>query len=289
MDIYDFIDDWGLDRDDLSFKKYTRTQISKIARELTSIYSEGIKSDLGRKHLSLYESISTVEGRKPLSCLATPLLFSKQIWLPDPLYSCLSTKTKGIWNKLPESGDKSINGSPRVYMPWNNYWSTRSSERISYLDETVPTLVKNLLQVKPLVENGFVYLFPWELVVSDFINDIKTSVLALQDNTEVLEIVTRKYTQEEYSLGARTGPIGISFGANPPSGVNKGDPLWLGDPSNVLYAGVLNTLLTAELSSDFINSLKGDRLIHDFIRSGEYNPVIENVTNIGLPNLNEAL
>lgn len=175
-------------------------------------------------------------------------------------------------------------------MHWDNYWSTKSSERISYLDATIPKLVSQLLEIKPLVQSGFVCLYPWEVIVKDNISDIKNTVVALQDKTEVLDIVRHKYIQKEYSIGARLGPIGISVSSNPPNGLKQGDPMWFGDPSDVLYGGMLNTLLTSSLSADFINSLKGDRVVHDFIRSGgEYSPAIENKTNILLPNLNRAV
>ena len=290
MDVYDLIDKWGLDKDNFSFKKFTRSQISLMANELTSIYSGQVESSLGRKHLSLHESISTIEGSKPLSNLALPLLFSKQIWLPDPLYSALSLNTKSVWNRLPESGAMNFNGNPSAYTNWDNYWSIKSADRISYLDSTIPNLVNQLLKIKPLVRSGFVCLFPWENIINDSIKNIKDSIHALQEKTEVLKIVRHKYIQQEYSIGARLGPIGISVGANPPDGLKKGDALWLGDPSDVLYGGMLNTMLTSSLSADFINSLKGDRLVHDFIRSGgEYNPVVENKSNILLPNLNSAV
>ncbi len=290
MDVYDLIDEWDLNSDNLSFKKFTRSQISVIASRLTSIYSEKVEVSLGRKHLSLHESISAIEGIKPLSTLSSALLFSKQIWLPDPLYSALSLHTKSLWNRLPESGPKNINGNPSAYMPWDNYWSTKSSERISYLDATIPKLVSQLMEVKPLVRSGFVFLHPWEVIVKDNINYIKDTVVALQEKTEVLDIVRHKYIQEEYSIGARLGPIGISVSSNPPNGLKPGDSMWFGDPSDVIYGGMLNTLLTSSLSADFINSLKGDRVVHDFIRSGgEYNPVIENKTRILLPNLNHAI
>ena len=290
MDIYDLIDEWNLDSENLSFKNFTRSQISVIASTLTSIYSRGIDAGLGRKHLSLHESISVVEGRKPLSSLSLALLFSKQIWLPDPIYSALSLHTKSVWKRLPESGPVNLNGNPSAYMSWDNYWSSKSSERISYLDSTIPGLVSQLLEIKPLVKSGFVCLYPWEAIVKDNINDIKNTVVALQENTEVLDVVRHKYEQKEYSIGARLGPIGISVSSNTLGGLKQGDPMWFGDPSDVLYGGMLNTLLTSTLSADFINSLKGDRVVHDFIRSGgEYSPVIENKTNILLPNLNRAV
>lgn len=290
MDVYSLIEEWSLDRDGLSFKRFTRAQISEIASALTAIYSNPIEFSAGRKHLSLHDSVSAIEGLKPLPSLSSSLLLSKQIWLPDPLYSALSLHTKSVWRRLPESGPKNINGNLSAYMPWGNYWSTTPSERISYLDSVVPGLVKQLLKVKPLVQCGLIYLFPWELIIRDSINDIRSAVLALQSKTDVLKVVTRKYRQHEYSIGARLGPIGLMMKSDPSGHAKEGDPLWFGDPSDVLYGGLINTLATSALSADFINTLKGDRLIHDFIRSGgEYSPVIENQARILLPNLNNAI
>lgn len=290
MDVYDLIDDWGLNKKGFSFKKYTRSQISEIASSITSIYSGKIELGIGRKHLSLNDSINAMEGVKPLSNLAVPLLFSRQIWLPDPLYSVLSLHSKSVWKRLPESGPVNFNGNPGPYLNWENYWSTKTSDRINYLDSVVPSIVTNLLKIKPLVQSGSICLFPWENILKDSIGDMKNSILALQENTEVLDVIRRKYRQHEYSIGARLGPIGATVGANPPDGLKEGDPMWIGDPANVIYGGMLNTMLTSSLSADFINRLKGDRLVHDFIRSGgDYTPVVENKSYIELPNLNRAV
>lgn len=284
------MDDWGLSQKNHSFKRYSRSEISLIANSISDLYSNEIPTALGRKHLSIHDSLNLIEGNKPLSNLAMPLLFSKQIWLPDPLYSVLAPETKSIWNRLPESGPKGITGKPSAYLPWDNYWSTRTSERIDYLDTVVPPLVKKLVDIKPLVRSGAIALYPWELIVSDNIDSIKASVIELESETEILHKVRHKFKQKEYSIGARLGPMGIEVGSNPPNGLKSGDSLWFGDPSSVLYGGMLNALVTSSLSADFINTLKGDRLVHDFIRSGgDYCPRIENKARIELPNLSNAL
>jgi len=289
LDIYDLIEKWGLDKENHTFKRFTRSEISLIANEIMGLYNSLPKS-LGRKHLSIYDSVNVSEANAPVASLAIPLLFSKQIWLPDPLYSVLSPNTKSVWSRLPESGPLIIMGEPGPYTPWDNYWTTRTSERVSYLDSVVPMLVKRLIELKPLVKSGYIVLYPWEIMVGENLNDIKKTVIELSNETDLLDKVRRKYKQKEYSIGARLGPIGIEVGKNPPKGLKAGDSMWFGDASSVLYGGMLNTLLTSSLSADFINTLKGDRLVHDFIRSGgEYNPVLENAAQISLPNLSNAL
>ncbi|MFA0005121.1 hypothetical protein AB4422_17290 [Vibrio splendidus] len=290
MDIYALIEKWGLDRESHTFKRFSRSEISEIANEIMGLYNNSLPKALGRKHLSIHDSINLSEANNPVSTLAVPLLFSKQIWLPDPLYSVLAPNTKSIWSRLPESGPMNIMGQPGPYLPWDNYWTTRTSERVSYLDSVVPTLVKRLIELKPLVKSGYIILYPWEIMVGENLDSIKKAVVELSNETDILDKVRHKYKQKEYSIGARLGPIGFEVARHPPQGLKARDSMWLGDPSSVLYGGMLNTLLTSSLSADFVNTLKGDRLVHDFIRSGgEYNPVLQNGVQISLPNLSNAL
>jgi hypothetical protein len=207
--------------------------------------------------------------REALSETAYALLLSNQLWLPDPLYSLFSTKATSLWRKIPEGGAENYTSTPMITIDWKNYWLTKITDRTNFLNQIVPSLVKKLMGVKELVRNKFVFLHPWECFLYDNLENIKKSVTELNQNKEIEKSITEYYKQINYSLGIRLGAIGIeagtdSMGAN----LKKGDPLWVGDKTEVYFIGIINTLLTTTLQSNMYEILPGDRLVHDYIRSG---------------------
>ncbi len=114
MNIYVVIDKWDLDKNAINLKKYSRTNLSLLASDISHLYKDNIVFSFGRSHLSIYDAIKNIEQPQYLPNLALPLLISKQIWLPDPLYSMLSIETKPIWHRLPEGGANNYSNTPLI-------------------------------------------------------------------------------------------------------------------------------------------------------------------------------
>jgi hypothetical protein len=121
MKIYDVIENWGLNAESLDFGRYSRTTISAIANDVQDCYQRNVPGQTGRFHHSLATATEIVEGRKPIEELALPLLYSKQLVLPDPLYSALSPTANSTWHRLPESGCQGFSDTPCIYSHWKTY------------------------------------------------------------------------------------------------------------------------------------------------------------------------
>lgn len=292
MDIYSVIESWDLDRVDLDFSKFSRTNISALANEVQSCYSALPKPEYGRNHLSLFKSTSIVEAGLPIEKLSIPLILSKQLYLPDPLYSVFSPLANSVWQRLPESGSASFTGKQLIHTDWSNFWSTKISDRIQYLNVVIPPLVRRLKKIQSLVKTGSIILFPWEVLVDRDFNEIKKSVMDLNKKESILKEITERFPQIKYNLGVRLGAIGIEFNEDRPlQGLKKGDNAWLGDKTEVVLNGVLHSLISSELASNFIDSQPGDRVVHDYIRTGgviglSQETIIESVK---VPNFEMAL
>ncbi|MFQ2540781.1 hypothetical protein ACK30C_15005 [Aeromonas caviae] len=292
MDIYSIIEKWNLDKAELDFGRYSRRSIAKLAHEIQTCYSSLPKAGYGRNHLSLYTSTSIVEGGLPIEKLSIPLILSNQLYLPDPLFSIFSPLANSIWHKLPESGCTSFTGKQLIHIDWNNFWSTKISDRIKYLNVAVPPLVQRLKAVQPLVEKKIIILFPWEVIVDHDFHEIKKSVLELTRNESILKEITEKFPQIQYNLGVRIGSLGLELGEDSPShGLKKGAHAWLGDKTEVVLNGVLHSLISSKLASNFIDSKPGDRVVHDYIRTGGAIGLSRDVVvnSVKVPNFEMAL
>lgn len=292
MNIYDVIRKWGLDKNPLDLGRYTRSQISLLATDIENCYPSLSAPSLGRHHQSLHTATAIVEASRPVESLAVPLLYSKQIVLPDPLYSLLSRRASSAWSRLPESGNASFTGTKSIYIQWDTYWTKKIEGRVRYLNERIPALVSRLLSIEGLVSRGDILLQPWEKIVDAEIPKLKAAISELNKNEKVIREITQKYPQDRYHLGIRLGVIGMSVSEDNSSlGLKKGEPMWFGDKTGVLLMGLIHSLLAQRLSSNFVETLPGDRVVFDYVRSGgNLNPnQLTLVQSLQIPNLSGAL
>jgi len=271
----------------------TRTNISRLAEEIENVYAGYQIPKMGGLHLPISDAVYIMENRANiLPETAYALLLSNQLWLPDPLYSLFSTKATTLWKKIPEGGANNFSSTPLITIEWKNYWLTKITERANFLNKIVPNLVKNLLGVKELVKNKFVLIYPWEYFLYDNLDNIKLSITELKNIKEIEKSITEHYTQKNYSLGVRLGALGIEASMDSTDhNLKKGDPLWIGDKTEIYFIGIVNTLLTSTLQSNMYEILPGDRLIHDYIRSGGRITPIQNLFRIEkeIPDLKSAV
>lgn len=290
--IFDVLDDWGLSNDNVNLNKYNKKNFRSITEDIERSYAN-LQPDytLGKIHLGITDSIKYMESSKDLSGLAIPLLSSQQMWLPDPTYSFFSIESLDIWGKMPDSGSKYFSNTPSIHTNWVNYWGTKKDNRVEYLEERLPGILENMKKIRTLAEHQAVYLYPWELVVKENLKDMKDAVNSLRKH-EIFDSISTKYTQQNYNLGPRLGAIGITLTEDHnTTGLKAGENLWIGDKTPVLVCGLLNTMLTEQFGANFLSPLSGDRLVHDFIRSGgESSPQTMDVSNsLKFPNLSNAV
>lgn len=292
MNIFNVIDEWDLNNPSLNFDKYSRTSINKMIAAIDDCYKSKIKPTTGRVHHSLPFASDIVECNKPIESLAIPLIYSKQIVLPDPLYSLLSPNANSTWHRLPESGNRTIFGEKSISVNWNSYFSTSIEDRISFLNRKIPNIVSRLEQLRSLIESGYIILQPWEPIVAPELEKMKQALSEISTNKKLLDDVTQRYSQGNYNLGVRLGPLEVFASEDSPqAGLKKGQNLWMVDKTEVLLIGLIHAFLTKELSSNFIESLPGDRVVFDFLRTGGQVNTEQKIiiSSVKCPNLESAL
>ncbi|MCX4149853.1 MULTISPECIES: hypothetical protein [Paraburkholderia] len=292
MDIFGVIRKWELDRPNLDFNKFSRKAAGQMADDIQNCYLKAPPPSVGRFNQSLHMATEIVEGRKRAEELALPLLFSKQVMLPDPLYSLLAPRASALWNRLPEGGNKSYSKTPLITSPWKNYWSTDISERFAFLNATLSPLVAQMLKLQPMVDTGHILLQPWEVAVESEVELLRKSVADFQKKPDVIKEIAQRFKQAQYSAGVRLGPIGLEVSDDSPShGLLKGDPMWFGDKAEILVMGLIHSIVASKYSSSLLDALPGDRLVYDYVRTGGIlNPKTDQIVNsIQVPNLSEAL
>lgn len=292
MNIYEVMSNWGLDGGSIDFRRYTRTAISAMANDIERCYQGNVPAKAGRFHQSLATAMEIVENRKPIEGLALPLLYSKQLILPDPLFSVLSPRANSTWNRLPEGGCQGFAQTPCISSAWKSYWSTKIDSRVEYLNNTVPPLVAQLMKLKRLVDAGFVLLQPWELAVQAEIAYIRDTVWELRKQTSLVKEVTQRFKQPDYNLGVRLGAMSIIANEDcPATGLKKGDSLWVGDQTQVLVMGLVHSIVASRYHSNFVETLPGDRVVFDFVRTGGVlRPAMQDLSGaVKVPNLASAL
>ncbi|GAB3628098.1 hypothetical protein GCM10027419_29490 [Pandoraea terrae] len=263
-----------------------------MADDIQNCYLKALPPSVGRFNQSLFTATEIVEGRKRTEELALPLLFSKQVMLPDPLYSLLAPRASALWKRLPESGNKSYSKTPQIISSWKNYWSTDVSERFAFLNSTLPPLVAQLLKLRPMTDAGHIVLQPWEVAVEPEVELLRKSVVDLLKKPDVIKEITQRFEQAKYSAGVRLGPIGLQVAEDSPSqGLLKGDPMWFGDKAEILVIGFIHSIVASRYSSSLFDTLPGDRLVYDYVRTGGIlKPKTDQiVSSVKVPNLSEAL
>lgn len=290
--IYDVLESWDLTKNDIDVGKYSKSNLRKISDEIEQCYmGTNLNHVLGRVHVGITDSIRYMETNVNISNLAIPLLCFQQVWLPDPIFSFFSLSSLDVWERMPDSGSKYFSNSPSISANWKNYWSTPKEDRLDYLKKNLPPILKRLQDIRGLIEGKAIYLYPWELLVKSNLKNMKEAVTSLRSHNIFKEISTR-YTQDKYNLGPRLGSVGIKLQKDhPQTGLKAGTNLWIGDKTPILVTGLLNTMLTEVFGATFIASLQGDRVIHDFIRSGGFSEpsVVGVADSIKLPKFSNAL
>lgn len=292
MSIFDAIKKWDLDSPTIDFNSFSKKAVGQIAHDIQNCYLKAPPPSAGRFNQSLHTATQIVESHTSAENLALPLLFSKQLMLPDPLFSLMAPRATAIWQRLPEGGNKSFAKTPLIQSQWKSYWMTETSERFAYLNTSVPPLLKQLIKLKPLIEAGHILLQPWELAVEAEIESLRSSVFALQKKPDVLKEVTQKYRQGQYHSGVRVGAVDLSVSEDwPDQGLKKGDPMWFGESSEVLVVGLIHSIFASAYSSSLLDTLPGDRLVFDYVRTGGIlRPRTEAlISSVKVPNLSTAL
>jgi len=292
MEIFGVIEKWDLDRPSLDFNIFSRKAVGQMADDIQNCYLRTPSPSVGRFNYSLFTATEIVEGRRRAEELAVPLLFSKQVMLPDPLYSLMAPRASALWKRLPESGNKSYSKFAPITSQWKGYWSTDPSERFSFLNSVLPPLVARLLKLRPLIDAGHIVLQPWEVAVEPEVELLRRSVHDLQKKPDVIKEITQRFPQAKYSAGVRLGPIGLEVSEDSPAqGLLKGDPMWFGDKAEILAMGLIHSIVSSKYSSNLLDTLPGDRLVYDYVRTGGMlKPNTDQiVSSIQVPNLSEAL
>jgi hypothetical protein len=290
-DIYFVLDSWGLLKEDVNLKIYSNRELLQVGREIESCYSEASKQMLGRAHLGVTRSIRYVEGNELLSSIAVPLLTFNQIWLPDPIYSFFTRQSFEAWKLMPDSGSRFFTKQPSIHTAWTTYWGCSHENRNDYLLKTLPGILNRMKIIRPLVNDKVIFLWPWELLVNNCYKEMKESIQILE-KSQIINVITKKYNQNEYNLGPRIGSIGVELSSNDSiHGLKAGTKMWLGDTIPVLVYGLLNTMVSEYFGANFISELPGDRIVHDFIRSGGNiePPSMELGKHVALPRFTEAI
>lgn len=135
-------------------------------------------------------------------------------------------------------------------------------------------------------------LQPWEIAVEAEIDSLRSSVLALKKDPDVVKAVTQRYRQGQYHSGVRLGAIDISVTEDwPDQGLKKGDPMWWGEATEVLIVGLIHSIFADAHSSSLLDTLPGDRVIFDYVRTGGVlRPRTEQlISSVKVPNLSMAL
>ena len=212
MNVYTVIKKWGLD-EEIKISKYSRSNIKLMANDFCNVYSVRLKPQLGRFHQGINYSIQLVESNKKIEELTFPLLF----------YRNWNHYRESETTQMMPSGKKyyimglvatiAYKKDPRPYIIWKNYWSTNITNRIEYLNNTLPGIIDKLMKLEPLYENQAIYFYPWEYLVNIVKKEIKDLIIALSE-TELTKKITEKYTQDQYSLGPRLGPLGVKFSSD---------------------------------------------------------------------------
>jgi hypothetical protein len=272
MDIFDIIEKWDLSNPKLDFSKWSRKNISLMANEIENIYNNHSFSISMRNriHMPITDSVRIMEAKNELSDLTYPLILSQELWLPDPLYSLFSISANSLWQRIPEGGAKGFASTPMIRIEWKNYWSTRISDRANFINKIVPILVNNLLKIKELYKLKYINIYPWEKIIENKLMEIKSQIIVLKSNENIEKEITQRYRQKYYSLGVRLGSIDVAAAEDfpPEHKLKKGDPLWIGDKTEIFFVGIVNTIITSLFESNMYEYLPGDRLIHDYIRTG---------------------
>ena len=259
--IYTVIDKWNLKN--LNINILSNTEVDTLINDIENAYNNAGMPTKNGMHLSITDSVHIMETPEcDIRNITYPLLFSSQIWLPDPIYSAVAKLSSELWKKLPESGSKDIT-IPIMIKPWWNLYDKQATERKQILQEVISRFLPRLLQIRELVDHNFIYIYPWELMLKNNFPIYGKSITDLEGKEELIFKLTTQYKQSDYSLGIRLPSFSIQGFIN-----NQLQNLYFKDQGQILLLGLINANITNYLKSDLYEIKKGDRLIHDYIRNG---------------------
>jgi hypothetical protein len=200
--------------------------------------------------------------------MALPAMLFERLWLPDPIYSFFSIDSKKAWEMLPESGSNYFVDGKTPYTDFTSFWSVPTDQRTAALQSTLPRLLARVRELKPLIDIGAIGFYPWEPLLLKKAGEMREACNRLA-KSNIVNSLTQKFLQDNYSLGPRLGAMGVKFSTPPPGSQFKaGDPLWLVEKRPILLLGFLNAAYSHETSAAFLPEKTGDRIVYEFIRSG---------------------
>lgn len=261
----------------------------KISAEIRDQYKVHPSGQLGSITLGLTTGTKIVEAKTPINLIAPYSVLFETIWLPDPFYSFLVRDANRAWECLPESGSAFM-GKVSVHTPWKQLWDYPPLKRKHKLIAHLVPIIQNLKILEPLIEIGAIRFFPWELTVKTNSIQLRDAVLNIS-NSEVIEKLSTQFPQDQYSLGVRLGPMGITMAQDPNNKLKPGTNLWFVDKRPIIATGLLHGLIAAHTGASFIPDHPGDRVIYDFLMSqGSISPGVRPLTHpTKLPRFSEAL
>lgn len=282
---------WDLLNEDPRLGRFSMRDWRSIADAVTRTYSNDtyIRPSLGSVHFGVTRGLTITNGKVPVTELANQVILFKSIWMPDPVFSFFSEVAREGWRYLPDTGSKYF--VDQVFPShWRNVWDISPEQRRTAIRKYLPAVLSTYRALKPLVDMGVVKFFPWEKLVLNHHEEMRTAISELKKHP-IVHILQTTFTSEQYSISPLVSGIEIRAGDPPPPGLRKGEPMWFSDSSPVLMTGILNNLLSFHTGASFMPTLPGDRILYDFIASGGLvRPTKQAVGSpVPLPQLSKAL
>lgn len=256
----DVLDAWDLLSLSPPTQKLTIGEWEKIGEALHTAHSEPPEATPGTVTFGLNESAGFADGRQPLEKLINHALMADAVWLPDPVYSVLSSAAANAHMRFGNPPPFTLGGT-LVYVTGSQcMWTKPTAERLGEVRKHLPAMLARLREMRPLLEAGAVRLAPWEVPASSFEQEILDSAIEFVGNPTTREIAER-HRQDQYTLGVYCG----GFGAT----AEDGSPVWIDQKLPVATYGMLNAAYASSTGAAFMPKHEGDRDVFDFIMMGQ--------------------
>lgn len=292
MDIYNLLENWGLIKNQESIQKFTKREIAQFMEDVELLYGTSPIPKIGSVSPGIYDSLSMFESSGiQIASLSSMILLSDKVWLPDPIFSAVAPSASAVWSLMPDAGNPLLTSSPPISIGWKPLTRVVASQRKATLRKLLSTCIEAILRLRELYEIGAIGFYSWERLIEPGIENLPETIESLRQSG-VINAVTTQYDQNQYTLGARLGPIGIEVQeADHLSGVEPGDRMFIGDKSHMLAYGLLNAQVAESLGCRFYPKLPGDRIVYDFIRTnGMYTGKEEHPQiNLTIPSFSNAV
>ncbi|MDA8153782.1 hypothetical protein [Acidithiobacillus acidisediminis] len=269
MDIFEFIRSWNLDKNPTTPRTFKKREVDLLLEDIEALYTSPAEPKIGslnpgiRDGLDLFSS----QPQRRLDSLSVPILLSKRVWLPDPVFSAIAPSAASVWEKMPDSGSTYFTNAPVIHTGWKHVAQIPASQRKDALRTIFSVAIPRLLKLEQLVQCGAIGFYSWERLVEDDLPKFQETAMTLKESGLVDKVGTA-YPQHDYSLGTRLSGIRITIqDDHPVTGAKAGTPLWISEKMPILVYGLLNALTSDRLASRFEPSLPGDRIVYDFVRS----------------------